>query len=422
MPKKVEALVLGEEDARTLEAISSGATMAGDEVRRRADVLLDQAAGLSVRATARKRGVRTNTVTEIRRRWDKLGVESLEDAPRSGRRHKGGTPEEVEASADAFVAEWREAHGGQDPTVAEASEGMGCSRDQARDALERRGIVKPRGRAWSFPTDQDTRAHAVELAGIYLSASQQVVAVLVGEPDGAPAGGAGSLSTMSPALARELGREAADGGLVGLADALEAAASVRTRGGGRRDSGALAFARALLPGVGGGTLHLLACGDPVLPAGGSALIGAEVEEVATLRGWASSVESLLRVLCPGDAPLAARLASSIMSFLRGAGPTTEPFRWSRARGADGAAVAAAAADHPAPGTVEATIRVAVGDGEWVEYKATVASGVTPEEFGTTPGGYAASAGLISQAVIAAGRDAERGATQAFLASVVKKTS
>ena len=420
MPRKVDALVLGEEEARALEAVSSGATMAGDEVRRRAGVLLDQAAGLSVRATARRHGVRTNTVTEIRRRWESGGIASLEDAPRSGRRHKGGTPEEVEAAADAFVDGWRASHGGADPTVAEAAEGLGCSRDRAREALRRRGVVGTRAGSWSFATDRDTRAHAVELAGIYLSGAQQVVAVLVGEPGEAPAGGSGSLSTRSPELARELGRGAGDGGLVGLADALEAAASVRTRGGGRRDGGALDFARGLLPAGAPGTLHLLACGDPVLPAGGAALIGAEVEEVPGLRGWASSVESLLRVLCPGDAPLAARIASAISSFLRGAGPTTEPFRWSRARAAGSAPDAGA--EDPAPGTVEATVRVMGDDGEWVTYRATVDSGVTQAGFGTTPQGYAASAGLVSRAVVSAGRDAERGATEAYLASVARKTS
>ena len=181
---------------------------------------------------------------------------------------------------------------------------------------------------------------------------------------------------------------------------------------------AIDFARGLLGGAGGATLHMLVCGEPLAPDGGEALVGAEVEEAGGVREWASSVESLLRVLCPGDAPLAARIASGVRSFVRAAGPSTEPFRWSRASPAATAARATAAI---APGTVEVTARVMGDDGEWVSFTSSAESGVTQSGFGLTPRGYVDSLGLVERAVLSAGREAQRGATEAYLASVVKKT-
>lgn len=426
MPGKVERLELTEAEERQLRAVSAGEAPVGDDVRRRADVLLDLASGLSVRATAAKRGVRVNTASDILRRWRERGPASLADAPRSGRPRKGASPEEVEASADAFVDGWRASHGGAAPTVAEAAEGMGCGEGLAREALRARGLVRPRGRSWRFAVGGATGERSVALAGLYVSHSQQVAAVLVGDARPVAGDAPGSLTTGSPDLASELGREAGDDGLVALADALRAAASVRAEG---RGEDALSFARGVLATAGEGqTLHLLACGDPVVADGRTYLAGAQLDVVSGVREWASALESLLRVLCAGDAPLAAGIASGAVALVRGSGPKTEPFAWTRAAGAPAAADAPVAAgdgggaEPPAPGTVEVTARVSCDDGGWVTYRATVASGVTQAGFGTTPQGYAKSAGLVSRAVASAVREAERGATEAYLASLARKTS
>ena len=76
---------------------------------------------------------------------------------------------------------------------------------------------------------------------------------------------------------------------------------------------------------------------------------------------------------------------------------------------------------PAPGTVEVTARVMGDDGEWVSFTSRASSNVTQSGFGTAPRSYVESAGAVEQAVLAAGREAQRGATEAYLASVVKKS-
>ena len=417
MPAKSKPLVLEDSVSRVLRTVSVGETPAGKDVARRASVLLDLADGLSVRETAKRHGVRPNTVTEIRRRWEARGLDSLADAPRAGRPSKGASRDEVEAAADGFLAAWRESHAGEGPTVAEAAEGLGCSNALAREALAARGAVGTRRRSFPFPTVDDTESVSVELVGIYLSHSQQVAAVLVGHGP-VSAHVPGSVSTGSSALAAELGRAADDDGLVGLADALGAAASTLATGG--RGLDAMSFVRDLVRDNAkcGQALHLLACGEPVVADGRSVLVGVRLDVAGGMREWADSVGHLLRVLCPGDVPTAARIASGVLSFLRKAQPSTEPFRWSRGH-AD--VYGTGAAVPPAPGTVEVTARVMGDDGKWVSCTSRANSNVTQSGFGVTPRAYVKSAGAVEQAVLAAGREAQRGATEAYLASIVKKS-
>lgn len=413
MPKRLPPLVIEESDIMTLRSIESGEIPAGEDAVLRARALLRLSGGAMNKDVATELSLRPNTVGDIRRRFEERGIGSVCDLPRSGRPATLKGAGEVEAEADAFIESWRTSHGGVAPTSAELAEGLGCRLDTAREALKSRGIAKPRAGLWGHRALAGG-ARPVAISGLWLSEDRQVVAVDASEP--APPV-PGTVVTRNAALAHAMG--SSDDGAETLAGALEAAAGVPARAGGSGDFGRfVAGMLASLPE--GHTLHLLCHGGlPVVP-GGAAMLGAELDEAGDLREWVAGFESVVGVAYAGEPALAARLSSAASSFLRRS-QGSEPFVWAASTDGGAAATEAPAAT-VAPGTVEATFRMMGGDGEWVTFRATAASGVTPGDFGTTPRAYAESVGRVAQAALEAGREGQRGITEAYLASLVKKTS
>ena len=97
MPKVASPVVLKEADAIQIDSIISGQTLAGPDVHRRAKVLRLLSEGRRVKDVAEAVEMRENSVTDIRRRFEERGMESLLDMKRSGR------PVDIDAKADVEI-------------------------------------------------------------------------------------------------------------------------------------------------------------------------------------------------------------------------------------------------------------------------------------------------------------------------------
>ena len=107
MPKHVDPIKLNETDAISLKGIASGDIPAGEDVKKRAGVVLELSNGTMIKDVAGKFGMRENTVTEIRRRFLKNGMASLEIAAKSGRPATCLSAEELEKQLEAFLESFK---------------------------------------------------------------------------------------------------------------------------------------------------------------------------------------------------------------------------------------------------------------------------------------------------------------------------
>jgi transposase len=144
----------------------------------RAKILTRLLEGRGVVETARELGVRPNTVSALRRRFEETGLGALEDRPRSGKPPRYGADfrkqvlQALETPPPKGQATW-------DGKALAAR--VGASDDAVWRVLRREGISLQRQRSWCVSTDPEFAAKAADIIGLYLNPPQKALVLCVDE-------------------------------------------------------------------------------------------------------------------------------------------------------------------------------------------------------------------------------------------------
>ena len=177
MPKKSPIPDCTEEVKQKLYGLSSSRTHEARLVER-AKMIISLLEGKSVTTTAEKFDVRPNTVIDLRRRFEKSGIDGLFDRPRSGKPPKYGTEfrhavlKLLEESPPDGLSTW------DGPSLAKR---LDSSPDAVWRVLRKEGICLQRQRSWCVSTDPELAAKAAEVVGLYLNPPANALVLSIDE-------------------------------------------------------------------------------------------------------------------------------------------------------------------------------------------------------------------------------------------------
>ena len=430
MPKVASPVVLKETDVIQIDSIISGQTLAGPDVQRRAKVLRLLSEGRRVKDVAEAVEMRENSVTDIRRRFEERGMESLLDMKRSGRPVDIDAKADVEIKIKEILDKAREA-GENLPNVKTIAASINASEYAVRDAMEKMGLIKERSRTWDFKTEDGTGTALVDVAGIYLSSSQQLIAVKVQkdplvliENDGAE----GVLCVRDRTLALALTAKADSNGCIQLAQALE----LYSRDNGMkqgRSGNALAFIQSLQDGTPDPRfeIHVFACGAPLVDNGRTLINHAILHQIEDQGQWMDQAECLISMFCRSGAGYETVIAicNGMEAYLRNASNQTACFEWKKLMAPilDSNDVSQDGPDPVVkPGTLECTMRIMGDDGQWITCVSTGTMQVTQEGFDTaSTAGYLGSFHKVEQAIADISHQTAKAINEKYAAELAKKT-
>ena len=435
-----------------MQGIANESTIAGEDVKRRAKILLGLADGKMIKDLAREFDVRPNTITAIRRRFQNVGISSLEDAKRSGRPHVGLSPEEINDRLDGFIENYILEHDCQ-PSAKVIADELGGSIQAVRDAMKKRNLLQERQRVWNIVMDPAYPPRSLELCGIYISSEQQVVVIrIVGSQGEHNRDQDNAVITHNRRFALAYKPELQTGCYIQLSKAIKAftefASKVSTSSG---KNSCVGFIRNVIEASGGNSddssYHLLACGAQIADTGRNLIANTVLDHCETVETWIAKTEHLLCLLCSesNSVELSADIANGIENYLSKAVPNSEPFVWRRlnngsetqsdngsadnsisppAVGAslspDGDSVKNGQANLP-PGTIQAQIRIMGDDGQWITYKLQDNIGMKQNEFKLdSPENYLQGLNIIEQSIAKTSHEVAKGINQEYLNQLSKK--
>ena len=432
MPKYVEPVKLNETDVIKLSGIASGDIPAGEDVKKRAGVVLELSHGTMIRDVASRFGMRENTVTEIRRRYLKNGMASLGIAAKSGRPVKRLSAADLEKQLDAFIASFKRDNS-RNPTATEVSNGLNAPLPVVRAAMKARNLIQERQRSWEIALPGNTAPRVIDLAGMYVSGKQQILAVKVTDDRG-------NCKSETINIMITGSKSFADSCKPGnksvhhyeqLADLLEAFAVSHPKNKKGGMTGA-EFIRAVTEANGIGekpAYHLLVHGSPIAEKNGAMLPAAVLVPCADLSAWLFRTNCLLDILCTesGSVRFSARVISALKGYLSDADADSEPFIWMKhpAGGTElkDAHKADTASQRFAPGTVMAEVKIMGDDGQWISCKAMQETGLRQKDLNPhSLDSYLKAAGIIEQSIANTSRAAARCANEKYLNETVNKNS
>ena len=427
MPKSVAPIVLNETDAITLNSIVSGDLIAGAAVQKRARAILLLSEGKQIKDTAKEIGMRENSVTEIRRRFLAKGISSLSDQERSGRPVTKMTATDVESKVNDIISN-AFSTGTSIPSVKDIAGTLNARQEIVRDVLKKKGLIQQRRSNWEFPVLDTPGAKTIDLCGLFLSHSQQLILIRTFDPDSAVASTESAVVARSKAVASVLATAAAENGFVTLAHALESFPfEAETRSSEKAD--ALAFVKNLYTDFHNNEneeYHLFICGNSLTENSRSLLPGISVHMEPDCQAWTATVESILGVLCDKDPGISRRIIEGITTFIHCSSNDNAIFRWKKIMpDQDGCCnsddLQKNRSDKPA-GTIEFEARIMGDDGKWITYTAEGLSSVRQEQFNMMDANaYLNSFDIIEQAIAKVSHDAAKGINEAYAADLVKKT-
>ncbi|WP_406041057.1 transposase [Succinimonas sp.] len=432
MPKYVEPLKLNEIDAIKLAGIASGDIPAGEDVKKRAGVVLELSKGTMIKDAAGKFGMRENTVTEIRRRFLKNGMASLAIAPKSGRPVKGLSAADLEKQLDAFMASFKRDNS-RLPTVMEVSQGLNASLPVVREAMKARNLIPERQRSWEIALPGNTEPRVIDLAGMYLSGVQQILAVKVTDVQVKRSSKTGNVMiTGSRSFADSCkNTDMSVHHYEQLAALLEAfiAANPKNR---KRSMTGTEFIRAVTEANGAGekpAYHLLVHGSQVAEKKGTMLTSAVLVTCADSSAWLLKTKCLLDLLRAesGSARHSARIISALEGYLSSADEDAEPFIWMKKSSREPELKAEPASDAEsqsfAPGTVMAEVKIMGDDGQWISCKAMQETGLRQKDLNPhSLDSYLKAVAIIEQSIANTSRAAARIANEKYLNETVNINS
>ncbi len=177
MPKKAAKISCSDEQRSELTRLASSRTLESRLVDR-AKIILLSLDGIQNKDIAQRFGVRPNTITDIRKRFSKNGIQGLYDQPRSG---KPKTYDEsfrnkvlklLESEPPSGHASW------DGPLIAEK---LKTSTHAVWRLLRKEGIQLSRKRSWCISTDPQFVAKSADIIGLYLNPPLNAIVILVDE-------------------------------------------------------------------------------------------------------------------------------------------------------------------------------------------------------------------------------------------------
>lgn len=178
MGRPATAIVLTPDDRATLTQRLRAPT-SEQRVVVRARIVLAAADGQSTDGIAEQLALRPATVSKWRRRFARLGVAGLADAPRPGpdRRYDAASERRILKQLDAAPPE-----GHATWTGAMVATALGdVSPDEVWRVLRRHGIHLRRRRSWCISTDPEFAPKAADIVGLYLAPPANAVVISVDE-------------------------------------------------------------------------------------------------------------------------------------------------------------------------------------------------------------------------------------------------
>ncbi|MBQ8707527.1 MAG: helix-turn-helix domain-containing protein [Succinivibrionaceae bacterium] len=453
MPIYLEPIKLKESDRIYMQGIANESTIAGEDVKRRARILLGLADGKMIKDLAKEFDVRPNTITAIRRRFENAGISSLEDAKRSGRPHVGLSPEEIDNRLDGFIENYLLEHDCQ-PSARVIADELGGSIQAVRDAMKKRNLLQERQRVWNIAMDPAYPPRSLELCGIYISAEQQVAMIkVVGSQGEHDRGQSNAVITHNRRFALAYKPELQTGCYIQLSKAIKAftefASKVSTSSG---KNSCVDFIRKVIESSGnneGSSYHLLACGSQISDTGRNLIANTVLDHCDAVEAWIAKTEHLLCLLCSesNSVELSADIANGIENYLSKAVPNSEPFVWMRLNDEAGTHADNASANNPTsvsvagaslsqdgasvqngqanlpPGTIQAQIRIMGDDGQWITCKIQDNIGMKQNEFKLdSPENYLQGLNIIEQSIARTSHEVAKGINQEYLNQLSKKKS
>ena len=452
MPIYLEPIKLKENDRIYMQGIANENTLAGDDVKRRAKILLGLADGKMIKDLAQEFDVRPNTVTAIRRRFQSVGISCLEDAKRSGRPHVGLSPEEIDKRLDGFIENYRLEHDCQ-PSAKVVADELGGSIQAVRDAMKKRNLLQERQRVWNIVMDPAYPPRSLELCGIYISAEQQVAVVrIVGAQAEQNNNQSNAVVTRNRRFALAYKPEQQTGCYLQLSNAIKAFTEFASKASASSSKNScVGFIRKIVEASGnndGSSYHLLACGAQIVDTGRNMIANTVLDRCETVENWIAKTENLLCLLCAesNSVELSADMANGIENYLSKATSDSEPFVWMRLNSGSGAqsdndatnnnqvsasaAGAALSSDGDSvqngqanlpPGTIQAQIRIMGDDGQWITYRIQDNIGMKQNEFRMdSPETYLQGLNTIEQSIVKTSHEVAKGINQEYLNQLSKK--
>ena len=431
MPKSVAPIVLNETDAITLNSIVSGDLIAGAAVQKRARAILLLSAGKQIKDTAKEIGMRENSVTEIRRRFLANGISSLSDQGRSGRPVTKMAVNDVESKVNDIIST-AFSNGSSIPSVKDIAATLNARPEIVRDVLKKKGLIQQRKSNWEFPVLDTPGAKTIDLCGLFLSHSQQLILIRAIDPDSTVTSSESAVVTRSKAVASVLATAVSEKGFVNLAHALESFPFEPEARSSEKEN-ALAFVKNLYTDFHNNEneeYHLFIGGDSLAENSRSLLSGISLHIEPDSQAWTATVESIFGILCDKDPGLSRRIVEGITRFIHCSSNDNAIFRWKKCmpgqdvcRNSDDLIqMQKNNYDKPA-GTIEFEARIMGDDGKWITYTAEGLSSVRQEQFNMTDANaYLNSFDIIEQAIAKVSHDAARGINEAYAADLVKKTN
>jgi transposase len=177
MPKKAMRINCTSAQRTELEKLASRRTSESRLVDK-AKIILLSLDGVQNKDIARRFGIRPNTVTDIRKRFNEKGIPSLHDKPRSG---KPKTYDENFRNKVLKLLESKppDGHASWDgPLIAER---INASTHAVWRLLRKEGIQLSRKRSWCISTDPQFVAKSADVIGLYLNPPLHAIVISVDE-------------------------------------------------------------------------------------------------------------------------------------------------------------------------------------------------------------------------------------------------
>lgn len=432
MSKSVAPIVLKETDANHLNSIVAGTVLAGADIVKRAKSLLLLAEGKQIKDIAFTLGYRENTVTEIRRRFLKEGISSLEDHPRSGRPRTLLGRSEIEEQIDSYVEKYQAEHS-MIPSVRTVATELNGSENTVREVMKSKGYIQGKRNSWEFVSNDSLNPVIVNVIGIYLSCKQYAIVVKTQDAGTLPGScEQGTIIPLSNKTASALSAVTTEQNYIDMATALNTFVINKDDGKNNVSRSSTMSCSAFIESAiacnsaPNARYSILTFGDPILEKQRSIISDTVVQKVETTEEWICKAEELFElVFTPRrNYDLMVELITGIEKYIRYANQNTAPFIWKKSvLPDDSKPMTDEIPTHPeiSPGTVEVTARIMGDNGEWITATVQAESNTQIKDFNTeTMEGYLNSADVIEKTIAVATHEAAGALNQRYLAEVVKK--
>lgn len=442
MPKVANVIILKETDVISINNIISDNSFAGEDIKKRAKAILLLSEGKQVKVVAKELGVRENTVTEIRRRFEAKGLKSLEDRQRSGRpviyKHDDAR-QKIKDALKLYEEENKDT-----PTVKELSEKISLPVPLVRNVYHELGLIENRKHSWDFKTSDGLIAKNVEIVGIYLSSTQQALILRAGDEiqsySGAKEQCEHRLVTKERTLAGMLTKEADSNNCLKIAQAIEIYIqnNKKTAFSEKNDDfdGFLRDTIGELVPISEVTseYHVFMHGETLNLGPRSLIPNIRFHESANLEQWRSMTENIINVLSmrSNDYDAGINFCNGIDCYLNGANQYTAAFRWSKCPKAltendnqkqktESTKSDSQAVENITPGTVRVVASIMGDDGKWISYQSENEGKITQEDFKTgSKQDFLNSFDVIEQAIVKTTRQAAKGINERYMSELNKK--